>query len=270
MIIHRIDETPKEPLKEIDIYVLISQISDEFYVGKTKKGNAYNAYKEHARYRKKSTKELFERSEEEARFPQMYLLGTVISTEKGAFQHCVAWTKYFVDRSFTALAGKKTMDYVDDLLPETENIFSSIKSLETGDVLADDKLIVATYKKKSKSEKRTPKDEISFSVSKKEYEKILTKAEENGLSMSRYCKNMVLSGQIVKLEPQPFWQYIAAVRDIKITIKQIAYSIETTGKYYPADIENVMKAVDKMAEIERDRAQAVREYTKAILKLLPK
>lgn len=270
MIVHPLEEPEKNPEKEIDIYVLISQISGEFYVGKTKMGNGYNAYKEHVRYRKVCTKDLFERSDQEKKFPRMYLLETVISSEKTAYRHCVAWVKYFAERNFTPLNKGDTLRYADDLLPETEAIFNKIKDVPLEEVLAENKLIVATYKKRDKQKERTPKNLIAFAVSKKEYETILKKTEENGMSMSRYCKNMVLSGQVIKLQPEPFWEYMAAIHDIKITIKQIAYSIITTGKYFPADVENIMKAAEKIAEVECDRAQAVREYTKEILKLLPK
>ena len=59
---------------ELDIYVILSEINEEFIVWKIKSGNAYTAYKDHARLKSLYTKDLFLRSIEQMKMPKMYLL----------------------------------------------------------------------------------------------------------------------------------------------------------------------------------------------------
>lgn len=259
-----------DSIKEIEIYVLISQISNEFYVWKAKSPNSYQAYKDHAGKKFKQTKDLFERAEKEKKFPQMYLLETIATTSETAYRHCIAWTKYFVEHGMQPLAAERILKHADDLLPETKEIYDVFKNNSLEDVLSDDCLIVSDFKKNSTARKRTPKDEIKITVSHKEYELIRERAEKSGLSMSRYCKNMVLEGKINYLESPPPWEYIAEIRGAKIILRQILYAIYKTGKYFPADMENIEKMSEIICEEERKFTQAYSENTKLLMKLLPK
>lgn len=259
-----------ETIKEIDVFVLISQISNEFFVGKTRTENAYNVYKDHARFRSKQTKELFQRSEKENKFPRLYLLETIVTTEEIAFQHCVAWTKYFMEHHHIALTSNRILSYTSDMLPETKIVFNEIKKLPIETVLCDEKLIVKKYRKQDRAVAKKAKDTIKIYLTHEEYERIRTKAEQKNLSLSRYCKNIALEGHIVTLDSPPLSEYLAEVRGAKIILRQILYAYYQNGKYYPADLENIQKMIDKICDGEERLQEEFRENTRQIMKLLPK
>ena len=104
---------------KLDIYVIISEISDEFIVWKIKSGNTYTAYKDHARLKSSYTKNLFLRSIEQMKMPKMYLLETVICSQREAMKHCIVWTKYFKERGKTPVAGELMKEYTDTLDEES-------------------------------------------------------------------------------------------------------------------------------------------------------
>lgn len=257
-------------IKEIDIYVIVSQIGNEVFVWKAKHPNSYQAYKDHTNHKFKQTKDLFERSEKEEKFPNLYVLETIITTQEEAFRHCVAWTKYFIEQGYTAISPSTLLNYTNDLLPETNEIYQRIKNLSVEEVLTTERVLVTDYKKRKKPAKREPKDEIKFTVSHNEYNHIVKCAEENGLSMAKYCKNMVLAGRIITLDSPPLSEYLAEVRGAKIILRQILYAYYQNGKYYPADLENIQKMIDIICDEEKKLQEEFRENTRQIMKLLPK
>lgn len=260
----------KQEPKEMAVYVLISQDGTTCYVGKTARGNEYNAYKEHVRFHKKETAEFFKAAEKSRCYPEMYLLTTVTATQEWAFRYCIAWTRYFLEHGISSLAYPMTQAYAWDLLPETEELYNEIKDMPLETVLDEANVLVASYKKKDKNAPRTPKNEIKISVSHEEYEKIRLAAEKQNMSMSRYSKNMVLEGRIMTLEPPEIFEYMAEVRGAKVILRQILYAIYVNGKYYPADLENIQNMVDRICEMETMVHNAYGENTKALYRLLPK
>lgn len=259
-----------QPANEADIYVIVSKISNEFFVGKTKAGNAYNAYKDHVRLRNKQTKKLFMQSEEQENFPQMFILETLESTEQMAYRHCIAWTKYFMDRGLTPLSTATMAGYAEDMLEDTKEIYERISGLSMEEVLCEENLRVKNYQKKDKAEAEKPKEQIVIYTTTEQYEKIAERAKKQNLNLSAFCKNAALEAQFITVEAPDYSEYIAEVRGAKVILRQILYAIYTNGKYYPADMENIQKAVDKICEQEEAFRDAWRQNTKVLMKLLPK
>ena len=257
-------------IKEMDIYVIVSQISNEVFVWKAKHPNSYQAYKDHANHKFKQTKELFERSEIVGKLPKLYVLETIIATQEEAFRYCVAWTKYFLERGYTSLSSSTLLSYTEDLIPKTDEIYQRIRNCAAEDVLTPERLLVSDYEKKGRPDRRVPKAQIKFTVTHEQYNHIFGCAEKENLSMARYCRNMVLEGHIITLEKPSIEEYITELRGVKIILRQILYAYYQNGKYYPADLENIQKLVDKVCDKESELLEEFRENTSNVMKLLPK
>jgi len=265
----------EQDIKEIDIYVIVSKTSDDFFVWKTKHGNCYITYKHHVNLKTIQTKNLFQKAELDREYPQMFLLETVKTTNEMAYRYCVAWTKYFLFNGKTSLSSNRFLKQVDDLMEDTQAIFDSIKNVPIEKVLADEHSVVANYKKKYPGDKRTqnPKEEIKIYLTPKQYEQVRKRADRQGLSMSRYCKNMALDGHIVTVESPSTYDisvHTAEVRGAKIILRQILYAILQNEKYFPADLENIQKMTDIISQSNAEVGDLLQENTKQLMKLLPK
>lgn len=259
--------------KTIKIYALKSEISKEIFVWKAEKTRLYQLYKVHVGKQNNQTKDLFERSELAGEYPKMYLLDTVTATEREAFRHCVAWTRYFSDKGFILLARKKILDYAVDLLPETQTIYDGIKDLPVEQVLTEEGLVVRNYRRKTKFAKEDAEKEestLTIYLTRDERENVRKLAEEEGMSLSRYCKNMVLDGQIVNIETPPVWEYMDSLREAKIILRRTLYSIYQSEKYNPADLANIEKGIEKIILSEEKVDATLRKFTREIAKRLPK
>ena len=73
----------------MSIYAIVSP-DNICYIGKTFKGNEYNTYKEHVRYRKQETAEFFRLAEQTDCYLKRYILSTVMATQELAYRHCLA------------------------------------------------------------------------------------------------------------------------------------------------------------------------------------
>lgn len=230
------------------IYVLISAISNEFYVGKTTAAKPNVAYKFHAAEKHTQTKQLFAESRKNQNFPKMYLLEEVNVTPTTAFGYCVAWTKYFSEQGLAPLANQTVLDYTEDLTEENETVFNCIKAVPIESVLSDEHLLIADYKaqekkKKTVSENGKQDQVVTLHLTPENYELISHKAKEAKMSMSRYCQMMTLDGDIVVVDVS---ENLKELRYFRIVLKKILGAILQHGKYYPADLSNIQKLVDKV------------------------
>jgi len=249
-------------IKEIDIYVIVSRISKDVFVWKTKSSNCYKAYKEHAAGRYARTKTLFVNSEIQGLFPYMYLLETLQTTDEVAFRHCIAWTKYFTNHGYISCSYKTVDRYSEDMNEDTLSIYDSIKNLPLEKVLNIDQIVVQKYKRQQKR-KGSDKSEITIALESEDYERIQRCAKELNLNVMDYCKHMVLNGCIRPIVPPPILEHTEEVREAKIILKQILYAYYRNGRYYPADLEGIQKMIDKITDAEKKVSKAFRKYANA-------
>lgn len=246
----------RDEVKELEIYIILSSISDEFYVWKTKQPNHYQVYKDHARLKYARTRDLFIRSQEAHTFPKMYLLETIHATETKAFCHCVAWTRYFLEQGYSPLATPTILDYANHLNEDSQTIYDKIRHHSIEDIIQEKQLLVSSFTPQKTNIKS--KNKITFIVSEQEYETIQKRAENIGFTMSRYCKNMALNGRITRFS---LTDYLTEIREIKQVLQEIQLAIYQNGRYYPADLENIQQLVH---DINKQQRKLLRAVTKEI------
>lgn len=241
---------------ETEIYVILSSTTDEFYIGKTKKPNHYQAYKDHARLKNSQTKELFSRAIEEGLPPKMYLLETINATKTEGYARCVVWTKYFLDLGYSPIAAPTTVDYANDLTDENLHYFSQIKDIPIEKIIDEKNLLVANYEPRTKEKK---KNHIALCVTPEEYDYIQKRAEKEGLTMSKYCKEMVIAGDIIRVDLS---EHLREIRQVKKVLHEIQLAILQNGRYYPADLENLQKLVGKINEEQKKVVKTIANQSK--------
>jgi len=248
-------------INDIEIYAILSPETKEVFIGKTKYPNHYQAYKDHARLKNLPTKNLFTNAAQTQIFPRMYLLERLEATENVAYAHIVAWTKYFLGKGFNVLAHQKNLDYAEDLLDENKLFFLSIKDKPLEEITSEDKVLVSNYKQNKKTNENKTPSMICFYVATEEYEEICKKAEQVGKSMSMYCKQTVLNGAIVRIS---FSEFVDELRAIKRVLREIQLGIYQSGKYFPADLENMEKMIER---INQNHKHVIRYIDRQVKKL---
>lgn len=240
---------------ELDIYVILSEISEEFIVWKIKSGNAYTAYKDHARLKSLYTKDLFLRSIEQMKMPKMYLLETVNCSQREAMKHCIVWTKYFRERGKTPLAGEVMVDYADTLDEQSLVLYEEIKDRPFEEIVNPETAIVENYRSKSWSkntngttEKPKNSKQIKIVANPEQYQIIQKKADYLNMPIAKYGRTMMVNGFVFRFD---FAEYLDEIRRIKRVIQDIQEAIYQSGRYFPSDLENLEKCIDEVNDVQR-------------------
>ena len=240
---------------ELDIYVILSKISEEFIVWKIKSGNAYTAYKDHARLKSLYTKDLFLRSIEQMKMPKMYLLETVNCSQREAMKHCIVWTKYVREHGKIPLAGEVMVDYADTLDEQSLVLYEEIKDRSFEEIINPETAIVENYRSKSWSkntnsttEKPKNSKQIKIVANPEQYQIIQKKADYLNMPIAKYGRTMMVNGFVFRFD---FAEYLDEIRRIKRVIQDIQEAIYQSGRYFPSDLENLEKCIDEVNDVQR-------------------
>lgn len=114
-------------------------------------------------------------------------------------------------------------------------------------------------RKRAEEPKRNRTEQIKFWATPEEKELILKKMELYGTSnMGAYLRKMAIDGYVIKLE-LPELKEMIRLLGIANNINQIARSLNSTGRIYEADIQEI-----------RDRIDGLYDYARKILDSLSK
>lgn len=245
---HIIEGELAEVLKDYSIYVIVSPFENTFFISKTGQNRLLKTYIEHANLRVVKTKNLFERARTENVLVPLYVLETGQMSKREAFSRCVAWTRYFQDHGYSQIKEDVLTKYASDLTEKTSAYYNKIKDDLFEEVLYPEGGAFPDYGKRL--QQKDTRTIVSFALEPDEYFEIKNKAEENGFSMSAYCKKMSQTGRIIQADLSFIETYSDIFVDSKMLLRRIQLSIAKTGRYLPADMENIQYCVNQLIELE--------------------
>ena len=115
-------------------------------------------------------------------------------------------------------------------------------------------------RKQRETPKRNRTEQIKFWATPEEKDLILKKMELYGTSnMGTYLRKMAIDGYVIKLELPELKEMIRLLGIANNNINQIARSLNSTGRIYEADIQEI-----------RDRIDGLYDYARKILDSLAK
>ena len=115
-------------------------------------------------------------------------------------------------------------------------------------------------RKQGETPKRNRTEQIKFWTTPEEKDLILKKMELYGTSnMGAYLRRMAIDGYVIKLELPELKEMIRLLGIANNNINQIARSLNSTGRIYEADIQEI-----------RDRIDGLYGYARKILDSLAK
>ena len=115
-------------------------------------------------------------------------------------------------------------------------------------------------RKQADAPKRNRTEQIKFWTTPEEKDLILKKMELYGTgNMGAYLRKMAIDGYVIKLELPELKEMIRLLGIANNNINQIARSLNSTGRIYEVDIQEI-----------RDRVDGLYDYTRKILDSLAK
>jgi len=94
--------------------------------------------------------------------------------------------------------------------------------------------------------------QIKFRVTKAEQDLILTKMRQLHTSnLAAYMRKIAIDGYVIAIDNSDIKAMTAEIQKIGVNINQIARHVNTTGRIYEQDIEEIKKAVGEIWRLQR-------------------
>ena len=107
-------------------------------------------------------------------------------------------------------------------------------------------------RKQRETPKRNRTEQIKFWATPEEKDLILKKMELYGTSnMGAYLRKMAIDGYVIKLELPELKEMIRLLGIANNNINQIARSLNSTGRIYEADVQEIRDRVDGLYDYAR-------------------
>ena len=117
----------KSQYTEIDervIYILVSPISNTFYLTHCNKKILKNLYRQHLCGYYYKTKNWINEMKKQDLHPCLYVLDEVTCTKVEAFNYVIVWTKIFLDAGYISVSQGNAMAYKDNLLDKNVPLYN--------------------------------------------------------------------------------------------------------------------------------------------------
>lgn len=263
---HIIKGERAEKKSEKVIYVIIFPTPEKkLYIGQTGVNRLRKTYTEHIKLRVTKTAKMFTGINPEQPLPPIYELERGLMSAKESFSREVAWMKYFLDHGFEQATKDRLTDYSQDILGDTETHYNYIRQKKLSDVLLPEGGLYPDYSVTNRNAKGTAKGtKVTMLVTSDEYLQIKNAAKENNLSMTMYCKKMVLNGRIIHADLSFMGQLMTDYKQSKVMLQQIMHNIYVVGEYLPADMVNIQKSVDHITDIHLEMIKKICELIETL------
>lgn len=130
------------------IYILISPLSKEFYVGHCKKTLLKDIFKHHYYGQRNYTKKCFLKLKEQNLRPCLFVLEEITSTKVEAYKYVIAWTKIFIETGHTTLNTGNILHYIEDLYDDSLIIYKNNKEQNLTEICNCKNCFVSQYNHK--------------------------------------------------------------------------------------------------------------------------
>lgn len=151
-----------------------------------------------------------------------------------------------------------------DLIPTTEAYYEQIKTTPIDTILSHKNRACINYKLAESHSSNNARRSVSFTVTKEQHQALVEAARKENLSLNKYVIQQVINGQTIHLDFDFIRDYLDEYAPSKLLLKQILFSVYTTGKYYPADIRNIQQAVDHLCQMEEKVSNKMKEALHAL------
>ncbi len=271
----RIKKKKVEVEKNYYIYALIFNESNEVFVERTSTKNLWLVFNAHYNKENPMTRVLFSEYIERNTLPQMYLLSEALTTRKGAYKHCVAWSKLFSEYGYKPI-GTKMEDEIQDADEEIAILYEAIKDVQIDDVCAKNRSLYPDFKN-SKKGKRTEKSKykpddarIEIVLKKTEYENYKEAAQRYGVTIPEYILHHLRFDGVVRFDTYCLEEYILAIDNYSKMLSGIIATIVLSKEYMPADIEQLVKASEGVIKTNQEAKRAINSLCRAVTRRLEK
>ena len=211
-----------------------------FYIGKSSQNNLYTTFKNHCILMNAVTRPFVEKCKSHNLVPEIYLLEKDFDgTQSYAFSRMVAWVKLLSDNKYICINEETLKEYSEDMIPRTEDYYNEIKDINVANLLDKNNSLFPNYRPRKKQNRNKNQLIINLNFKPNEFELLETRAVKSGFTKTRFCKQMILNGEIYIWDTSDFIGYIKELQEGISTMQQAILTIHKLGQYFPSDLAKI-------------------------------
>lgn len=256
---------PGSEFKSRSVFVILFEQDKSFFINSTTQKNLWKVYDEHYRERHACTRKEFAKSKIDNHLPPFFLLDAVEGTATDAFQRCILWSKFFIEKGYSCLAGAKMIELAECFDGDEDAFYQSIKEISVREICPDEKNLFPNFKQnkaKSPGKKANRNDSVRLELvlHKNEHEHFKKTADEYGISMTELFLHYARHGIVINVDMEFIDQYLRKIEDYSNTLDAIISTILLSRDYFPAHME-------RMQKLSCDVIESNNEVKKEIIRL---
>ena len=234
-------------------FALLMQNGTSFYIGHTAaKNGPRTAYMRHRRGLNIYTQKYF-LGAEPGNLPGMYKLEDFKCTRADAYKRMLAWVALLTSEGYECLSGELFSFDAAHLEGVTQKYFAELQQRfpeGCGEIFAPDQNLFANYgTRKQRPENDDGDDKIlTLRISRKEYDALSKSAADQGMTMNKYCRSRLVNRNVIHVDYHFLIEHLQTYDEVAEDLKSILLAIYQTQNYYPADLENIQRLIDKVSE----------------------
>lgn len=271
----------KSQYKDVEIrsiYVLVSPISNEFFVGHCKKTLLKDVYYQHRIGTRRQTYKCMLHLKEHNVYPCFFELEEVERTKVEAYRYVIAWTKIFIDNQYVALDQGNIKHYINDMFEDVAAIYEERKDVDLKSKCNCKTCVVSNYKRKNcvaqeektTSKQKSDKIQIKFPVTEDEKEQIENNAKAFNKTVSAYIREVALNVNKISFENTSGTEFIDEISSLRNAINHLIFAIIKKPEYYvPTDLEHILKKINDVFKVQARFVEENRVCMERIEKAVP-
>lgn len=134
--------------KNRTIFIIKNPLTKEFFIGHTPSHNIRSTYKDHYNETKYKTAGMISGLKYNGYKPCCFILDELYCTPVQAYRYVIIWTKIFVELGYTPLDEGTIQEYIKNILPENQGIYSERKSRNANEILQCENCLFPDYGRK--------------------------------------------------------------------------------------------------------------------------
>lgn len=135
-------------MNERVIYLLLSPISKEFFIGHCRKDLLKDIFKDHYYGQRYQTRACFTELKRANLHPCLFILEELTCTKVEAFNYVVIWTKIFHETGYKSLNQGNVIKYIESLLDKNLHLYEERKKTDISECTKCSGCIVINYGRK--------------------------------------------------------------------------------------------------------------------------
>lgn len=263
--------------KEYALYILLNKSDNSFFIWYCDAKNVYDAFRLHYSLKFMKTKEWIENIKKQNKKPCIFILERINGTREDCYALTLIWTKIFIGNNFISIESDNVLNDVRYLYENNLEKYYLRTQYNLNKIVGCEGCILPFYKniycenyKENNLDKLKPisrdNKKINLSISKDEYDYLMSQSKKNNISISQYVKNASLNNQVHIYDFKIFNEYKEIMEKINKKLNVYLITAISTQQVFSNEVGQIQELMNEIISNQNKIISLLNKEIKLITK----